>query len=1056
MDEVGVQSKHRARQFVTKLWVSDCKGNFHLATCLCDNGSEVNLQSNSFLPDDCVIDSLYPVTLEGVSGHSLAGGQRGCYISTHLVAQDLWEEGNVEEVVLKGDWFYRADIKYDLYLGHPWLSKNRVAPIGHRRCFLLESGPLERPEFRFLHAGFKSAEEFLKRKVTPKFGEDVTIAEVNGSADYSRELECLRRDSQPRRPSRWHSSSYRVVDKWRDSICEYFYEHHSFWPQYDAFANRENKRFDKHFRDAWTHKWDKKLWINPPFHLIQQVIHKIKQDKTQAILVVPLWDDKPWFQELQDICVDYIELPRKIKLYARDDTGPLPQRSWSSLAFLVDGKLSDSNSADSGTDSCVGSESEVECGTDDESIFSDFCPSDTQGDPTSNGSASSPSSPIRSTSKRIFSARAKKNFKSRRKFRVFYEKPRVEAFMDPFEELDHEENLWNVDTRPTYLQEAVDTDLFRDIRKKILPAKAEEVAKVFSTVIPGDQVDTELCSKAREKIFEDWKDTTLSGKLIKDPPVRGQFGEAFIELREGYKAKKQRPYENHGHKHEILRKIIERNLREFGWLEGCMTSEWCCAPFTVPKPPPADQNTIDGWRMVVDFRNLNAETKADSHPLPLIEEEIAKRARGRLFSVLDLRHGFHQMPLRKDSRPLTCMCTPCGPVQWTVMPMGLKNAPSFFQRMMEDVLFTAHPELRAFVSVYIDDIIIATEGGGLTEAELVALHEKQLNQVLDILDANQLICGPKKGKLFLKSVEFCGSLLENGTRRPSPGKLVAIQKWKRPETITELRGFLGCCNFYHTFVPNYAKFAAPLTELLKVGRDAGKAGSKVRVKWTDECEEAFHHLKAALCEVATLHVPQFDRPFYIRTDASRYAIGAVLEQVDEATGDHYPLAFWSRKLAPRQMQWSPREQETYAIICALKKYQSWVGTNRVEVLTDHRSLEYWATEHIDTVASPAGRRARWHEFLSLFDLHVSYLPGKHNTVADALSRWAYPASEGLQSTNIHGTEQDRHVIIEWDQEKKSSFDVHACNALLNSTHYRVTTSRPFQIRRMLMRSAPKH
>ena len=167
--------------------------------------------------------------------------------------------------------------------------------------------------------------------------------------------------------------------------------------------------------------------------------------------------------------------------------------------------------------------------------------------------------------------------------------------MDPFEELDHEENLWDFDTRPTYLQEAVDTDLFRDIRKKILPAKAEEVAKVFSTVIPGDQVDTELCSKSREKIFEERKDTTLSGKLIKDPPVRGQFGEAFIELREGYKAKKQRPYENHGHKHEILRKIIERNLREFGWLEGCMTSEWCCSPFTVPKPPPADQNTIDGW-----------------------------------------------------------------------------------------------------------------------------------------------------------------------------------------------------------------------------------------------------------------------------------------------------------------------------------------------------------------------------------------------------------------------------------------------------------------------------
>ena len=177
----------------------------------------------------------------------------------------------------------------------------------------------------------------------------------------------------------------------------------------------------------------------------------------------------------------------------------------------------------------------------------------------------------------------------------FHEKPRVEAFNDPFEELDHEDDLRNVGTRPTYFQETADTDLFREIRKKVLPSKAEEIAKVFSTTIPGDQVDTELCSKKREKLFEERKDTTLSGKLVKKPPVRGQFGETFIQLREGYKAKKQRPDENHGQKHEILRKIIQRNLREFGWLEGCMTSEWCCAPFTVPKPPPADPNTIDGW-----------------------------------------------------------------------------------------------------------------------------------------------------------------------------------------------------------------------------------------------------------------------------------------------------------------------------------------------------------------------------------------------------------------------------------------------------------------------------
>ena len=143
--------------------------------------------------------------------------------------------------------------------------------------------------------------------------------------------------------------------------------------------------------------------------------------------------------------------------------------------------------------------------------------------------------------------------------------------MDPFEELDHEENLWDFNTRTTYLQEAVDTDLFRDIRKKILPAKAEEVAKVFSTVIPGDQVDTELCSKSREKIFEERKDTTLSGKVDQRPPVRGQFGEASSSFVEGYKAKNSALMKIMDTNMRYSEKSSERNLREFVGLRVVLT-----------------------------------------------------------------------------------------------------------------------------------------------------------------------------------------------------------------------------------------------------------------------------------------------------------------------------------------------------------------------------------------------------------------------------------------------------------------------------------------------------
>ena len=472
--------------------------------------------------------------------------------------------------------------------------------------------------------------------------------------------------------------------------------------------------------------------------------------------------------------------------------------------------------------------------------------------------------PVRSDPANIFHLARGKKFQKKIKLRQIHERPKFKAILDPFV-CEDVEDAQQVQASTTYPQEGVDPSLFQSLKQGLLSPGSRDIAKVCATVVAGEQVESQLCNERREKIFAEQKDTTLSGNLIKNAPVCGLHREAFIQLKEGAKPKKQRRYKNHGKGNEILRDIIQRNLPEFGWLEACMTSEWSCAPFTVPKLLQADQNSIDGWRMVVEFRNFNAETKADSHPLPLIEEQIVIRAKGKLFSVLDLRHGFHQMPLAKSSRPLTCRCSPVDPVQWTVMLMGLKNVPSFFERMMEEVLVSAHPELREFVSVHIDDIIIATVGDDLTEQELVDLHAKQFNSVLNILDKNQLICGPKKGKLLLESVEFCGSLLRNGTRQRSSGKLPAIQKSKRPETVPALRGFLSCCKFYHTFLKDYAKYAAPLTELLTVGREAGRAGSKVQVQWTDKCDEAFLQLKAALCEVATLHVPKFDRPFYIRT-----------------------------------------------------------------------------------------------------------------------------------------------------------------------------------------------
>ena len=195
-----------------------------------------------------------------------------------------------------------------------------------------------------------------------------------------------------------------------------------------------------------------------------------------------------------------------------------------------------------------------------------------------------------------------------------------------------------------------------------------------------------------------------------------------------------------------------------------MTSEWCSAPFTVPEPPPADQFSINARRVVVDYTALNSATVPDAHPLPLTEEKIAIRAKDKLFTVLDLRHGFHLMPLRKEDRHWTAMCTPCGTVQWAVMPTGLQNAPLMFQKMMENVPFQKHRDLglQEVCSIYIDDLLIATPLGE-NFGECLKKHKERVGKVLDVLLQEEPVCGPKRGKMFLQSVELYGSILGDGT-----------------------------------------------------------------------------------------------------------------------------------------------------------------------------------------------------------------------------------------------------------------------------------------------------
>ena len=180
---------------------------------------------------------------------------------------------------------------------------------------------------------------------------------------------------------------------------------------------------------------------------------------------------------------------------------------------------------------------------------------------------------------------------------------------------------------------------------------------------------------------------------------------------------------------------------------------------------------------------------------------------------------------------------------------------------------------------FVDDIIIGFGTEDMFEDELIRAHEKHLRGVLDILDHHQMVCKPTKASVFVKEVEFAGHVVRHGQCRPMPGELAALNHSERPTTISELRSFMGFCNFFSGFVQMYAKLSGPLHKMLQVGEFDGRKGSKKKLAWTTEAEGTFMTLKRTLLGTLGVFLINRDQGFVLCTDASDYAVGALLEQV---------------------------------------------------------------------------------------------------------------------------------------------------------------------------------
>ena len=271
---------------------------------------------------------------------------------------------------------------------------------------------------------------------------------------------------------------------------------------------------------------------------------------------------------------------------------------------------------------------------------------------------------------------------------------------------------------------------------------------------------------------------------------------------------------------------------------------------------------------------------------------------------------------------------------------------------------------KAVCRVYLDDIVVV----GRTREEL----RENTEIVLKRLEEYNIKLSLKKCSFEVEEIEYLGTIVTAAGRSASPKSREAMEKIVRPTTVTQLRSFLGLGQYVAQYIPHYANWAAPM-------HAAAAARSKqAKITWTAEMERGFEKIKAELREDKHLSFLREDGKLILYTDASDYAIGACLMQVQD--GVERPLMFISKSLSKVQRRWSTSDKEMLAIVWAVEKCRFYIGGSSCLVRTDHKALPY------SERTSSSKKIERWKLALQEYHLTFEYWKGADNHNADAMSR----------------------------------------------------------------------
>ena len=538
---------------------------------------------------------------------------------------------------------------------------------------------------------------------------------------------------------------------------------------------------------------------------------------------------------------------------------------------------------------------------------------------------------------------------------LVFENPDERFILNSKETDFDDQELFQLDIDEPYLKELEDLIIHYDQDKK--PTYKYIIEQVKNLEL-DDSLTPEQQSKVKKLIIENSDVFANSTADLKKPC---NLGAMKINTTSNLPIR-QLPYRKSYIDREKIKNQV-KDLIEAGLIRPS-DSPWS-SPVVMVKKRDGDS------RFCIDYRKLNNITISDPFPIHRLEDIFDDLAGSEYYTCWDCKSGYWQGALDEGTVPLTAFTTPDGHYEWLRVPFGLKNAPAFFCRLMFQIFGNCQ-----FMETFFDDMTAHSKN--------FEDHLRDIKEAFQLIRKANLKLNFSKCQWFKKEVKVLGHIISKFEKKMDPNKISIIQNWPTPKKIRDVQSFLGLPNFYRKFIKDFAKMQVPLNNLLK---------KETKWNWTQECEESFLSLKKAICSYPILRQVDPNLQFVLYTDASGFALGAVLMQID-LNDNLYMVACFSRVLKGAEIHYGTTDKECLGIAFGIKESSVYLQGKHFILKTDH-----WALKWMMSIKNPTGRIARTIMYVQSFTFTIEHVPGK-NMAADTPSRAEYTLKNPISLIDI--------------------------------------------------------